>query len=456
MQNQSETFLKNPATALAITLLEKLRLQLQEPDFLRQHRRQNKAFTRKRVLTFSVVVLFVLQKTVKSLQLHLNEFLGQASDADWAMVGPGALTRARAKLSHSAYMALNAQILLPTVYGPPEASRLRLWQGHRVLGVDSSLIRLPATQELFTRFGRVECANKSGKSSVAYPPARISVLYDVLNHIGWDARLEPHTVGETDLAHQHLYHVRQDDLLLCDRGYAGLYWFILMRAMKVDFVVRCSQGSFGTVQDLFKRQEAGVSVEVVLKASSELKPQLRQAGLPLELRVRFVTVRLSTGELEVLATSLLDLKRYPTQEFAQVYHWRWGIETYYGRLKSRLDLEHWSGQTEEAIRQDFHATVFLSNLESVLSRRAEQELAQQTAHRSNPAQLNRVVCLHTIKNNIIDLLVSRRPVEKVLIQLQRLFKGNPVTLRPERKVPRRETPPGQAYQYQRNIKKVVF
>jgi len=302
----------------------------------------------------------------------------------------------------------------------------------------------------------VECANKKGKSSVAYPPARISILYDVLNHIGWDARLEPHTLGETNLAHQHLNHVRPGDVLLCDRGYAGLYWFILMRAMKVDFVVRCSQGSFAAVQELFKRQEAGVSVEVMLSAPSDLKPQLRQEGLPLQLRVRLVTVRLSTGELEVLATSLLDLKGYPTEEFAQVYHWRWGMETYYSRLKSRLDLEHWSGQTEESIRQDFHATVFLSNLESVLSRTAEQELAQQTAHRSAPAQLNRVVCLHTIKNNIINLLASRRPVEKVLVQLQRLFKANPGTVRKERKVPRRETPPGQAYQFQRNLKKAVF
>jgi hypothetical protein len=455
MQNQSEAFLKNPATALAVTLLKKLRHHLQDPGFRRRHRRHDRAFTRKRVLTFSVVVIFILQKTAKSLQLHLHEFLGQGSDS-WDTAGAGAVTRARAKLSHSAYVALNSEILLPAFYSETEIPGLRLWRGHRVLGVDSSLVRLPSAAELFTRFGRVECANKKGKSSVAYPPARISVLYDVLNHIGWDARLEPHTLGETDMARQHPSHARPGDLILCDRGYAGFYWFILMRSMKVDFVVRCSQGSFAAVQELFKRQEAGISVEVILSASSEIKPQLRREGLPLKLRVRLVAVRLSTGELEVLATSLLELKDYPTGEFAQVYHWRWGIETYYSRLKSRLDLEHWSGQTEESIRQDFHATVFLSNLESVLSRTAQQELAQETSHRETPAQLNRAVCLHTIKNNIIHLLASRRPVEKVLIQLQRLFKANPGTERKKRKVPRRETPPGQAYQYQRNVKKLVF
>jgi len=218
MQAQSQTFLKNPATALAIALLEKIRHQLQDPLFLRQHRRHDKAFTRKRVLTFSVVVLFVLQKTVKSLQLHLHEFLSQGDDFAGVAVGAGALTRARAKLSHSAYVALNSDILLPAFYSAPAAPHLRLWRGHRVLAIDGSLIRLPATAALFDRFGRVECANQKGKSSVAYPPARISVLYDVLNHIGWDARLEPHTLGETTLARLHLNHVRPGDVLLCDRG----------------------------------------------------------------------------------------------------------------------------------------------------------------------------------------------------------------------------------------------
>ena len=157
-----------------------------------------------------------------------------------------------------------------------------------------------------------------------------------------------------------------------------------------------------------------------------------------------------------MATSLLDAKRYPTEEFVQVYHWRWGIETYYGRLKGRLELENWSGQTEEAIRQDFHATVFLSNLESVLSQGAEAQLAHQSAERKQPVQINRAVSLHAVKNQIIALLAGRQPAEKVLRQLQRLFLANPVSVRKERKVPRQITPSGQAYHYQRNVKKIVF
>jgi hypothetical protein len=69
------------------------------------------------------------------------------------------------------------------------------------------------------------------------------------------------------------------------------------------------------------------------------------------------TVRLKSGELEVLATSLRDEVAYPTAAFGPVYWQRWGQETYYGRLKGHLALEHSAGQ---AMEQDFHATVLFS------------------------------------------------------------------------------------------------
>ena len=95
-------------------------------------------------------------------------------------------------------------------------------------------------------------------------------------------------------------------------------------------------------------------------------------------------------------------------------------------------------------------------METVVCRSAEQELAQATAHREQAAQLNRAVCLHTIKNQIIELLAGRQPAKKVLARLIPLFQANPVSVRSQRKVARRKIPPGQAYHYQRNVRKIVF
>jgi hypothetical protein len=43
------------------------------------------------------------------------------------------------------------------------------------------------------------------------------------------------------------------------------------------------------------------------------------------INVRFVRVRLSTGEFEVLVTSLLDEAKYPAAGFLELYGLRWGV-----------------------------------------------------------------------------------------------------------------------------------
>jgi len=70
-----------------------------------------------------------------------------------------------------------------------------------------------------------------------------------------------------------------------------------------------------------------------------------------------VTVRLSTGELEILVTSLLDEEGYPTAAFKEIYNLRWGVETLYDVVKNRLSLENFSGKTAHAVLQDFHALI---------------------------------------------------------------------------------------------------
>jgi len=52
----------------------------------------------------------------------------------------------------------------------------------------------------------------------------------------------------------------------------------------------------------------------------------------------FVRVRLSTGEIEVLVTSLLDEKRYTAQMFKELYNLRWGVEGFYGVIKERVNF----------------------------------------------------------------------------------------------------------------------
>jgi hypothetical protein len=431
-------------SAHLIELIEALRRKFSDAQFIARHRTRPQDFTRHRQLTFPVVMLFVLQKTVKSLQRHLHEFLDELSGGQlFEPLSAGAITHARAKLKHTAFIELDQQLVIPSIYARHTPQPIRRWHGHRLLGVDSSLVRTPNSQELREHFSLVQPANQAGLIGAGFPQARMSVLYDLLNRVGLDGRLEPSRVGEVDLAIEQLGRAKLGDVLLNDRG--------------LDYIARCSTASFAAAQELFRKNRGGVSMRVKLTPHSAQKAEVRRLGLPLELNVRFVSVRLPTGGLEVLVTSLLDEVEYPTQEFLEVYHLRWNHETFYNVLKSRLDLENFSGETVEAVLQDFHAALLLCNLETVLTAQSAASLAEHSAADQQPKQINRAVTFHALKDQVLALLYSDTPAEQVLLKLQRLFVGCPISIRPDRKPPpRREPSLNRSYHYQRRVRKPVF
>src|SRR5436190_20505656 len=173
---------------------------------------------------------------------------------------------------------------------------------------------------------------------------------------------------------------------------------------------------------MFRLNRANQSKVVWLFAPPDQKAECQRLGLPLKLRVRFVSLRLPDGKLEVLATSLLAETLYPTEEFLTVYHWRWGHETFHLMLKGRLELENFSGRTVEAIRQDVQAAVLLANLESVLSEPVQAALRAQSPSENQARQVNRSNSYHALKDQVLDLLYRDIPVPAVINQLMRLFK----------------------------------
>jgi DDE family transposase len=438
-----------------ISLIEELRRQLHDAQFKARHRVRPEDFTRQRQLTFPVVMLFVLQKTVKSIQRHLHEFLDELADGQlFEPVTAGAVTHARAKFKHTAFIELNQQVVLPAAH--QQNDQLKRWRGHRLFGHDSSLLRLPDSAELAEQFGRVEIKNQGGATGTAYPEGRMSVLYDLLNRIGMDGRLESSRVGEVSLAIEQSRQVPAGEVVINDRGFTGYRYLAEHIRRGVHVIGRCSSGSFAAAQELFRLNRAGRSKIVKLFAPADQRTELKALGLPLELIVRFISLRLPDGKLEVLVSTLLDEQKYPTKEFLDVYHWRWGHETFYHVLKSRLDLENFSGETVEAVRQDFHAAVLLCNLESLLTEPAQKAVQEKRIPENHPQQINRADAYHALKDQLLELLYSDTPAELVIVKLQRFFLGRPISVPPGGKVPRRKRSFNRSYHFQRHVKKIVF
>ena len=80
-------------------------------------------------------------------------------------------------------------------------------------------------------------------------------------------------------------------------------------------------------------------------------PKRNRIGLPLTpFRLRLARVVLPSGQIEVLASSLLDKVQYPASVFDQLYQQRWRIEVAFRHIKCRLKLERFDGEIPLAIR----------------------------------------------------------------------------------------------------------
>jgi hypothetical protein len=270
-----------------------------------------------------------------------------------------------------------------------------------------------------------------------------------------DSQLGEARAYEVDLAVTHLPATQTHDLLLCDRGYVSYRWLATCIQHQRYFVVRGSAGSFKPARQMLKGLGADSQV-VDLTPAFDQRLDVARLGLPSALRVRFVRVVLPNGDFEVLVTNLLDDQLFPTSSFGQLYHLRWGVETLYGVVKTRLQLENFSGLTAEAVRQDFHATIFITNLEAVFTEAANSRLEKKTSKNLHPQQVNQAVSFNAIKNYVIALFYLENSSEEILRQLTQLFLTNPSSVRRQRSVPRRQRSPTQRLNYHRRIKKICF
>jgi hypothetical protein len=97
------------------------------------------------------------------------------------------------------------------------------------------------------------------------------------------------------------------------------------------------------------RGERPDSQVVALTSCAGQLVDIRRRILPTTLRVRFVRVRLGTGDYEVLTTSLLDEARWPTADYHALYSLRWGVEIFFRILKSGCCIEELQIETRERL-----------------------------------------------------------------------------------------------------------
>jgi hypothetical protein len=221
------------------------------------------------------------------------------------------------------------------------------------------------------------------------------------------------------------------------------------------FFIRCPSSSFKVVQSLILDTKNWSKVVTLTAPTSQAK-NIKQKGLPLTIKARFISVILPTGEIEILATSLMD-ETIERNEFKWLYGMRWGVETFFSRIKGRLCLENFTGKTVESVRQDFWSTLFISNFETVAAEGVEDQMNAGSIDSKHSKKINAAVSFNVIKNMAFDIFTNCSDQSESIEKMTLLFKKNPVLYRPEREAPpRKKTSDLRSYNFLRRLKKMIF
>ncbi len=351
------------------------------------------------MLTFPTVLTFLMSGLQSAVQSELDRFFANlANRADLVrVVSAQAFGKARVKISALAFTQIN-QHLITLV----EKNRMiPRWRGLRVVAGDGSQVRLTLMR------GGVRSIVE-GVAFGLYLPG-IELFLDFVLH-------EP-VCDERQMLFETIDagFLQPDDLLVLDRGFPSRWLVSLLTARKIPFCIRCdSSGGFKAVRCFLA---SGLAEKVVC-----LRPpnagDAAAYGCPVAPTwVRLIRVVTPNGRIHVLMTSLFDVVAYPATEFAALYHGRWRIEEAFKRLKHRLGLEHTSGLSWHAARQDFGAKAVCDNLNALAAYAATDACLEP----DSDTKINRTQAFDKIKRQLgrwlLHAKATLRCVKAVLKEL---------------------------------------
>lgn len=381
------------------TLFQDFAARLCSTEFLHdaRHCDHPTAFSRCRKLPLPTLVAFMLTGMRMSIQAELDTFFAHLRQQAQLVheVSEQAFAQARAKLSLTAIPRLNDWLIA-------RAERDRFvprWRGLRLVAADASTLRFGL------RASHVKRAALADQILFGlFLPGPDLMLAASLHSV--------HERGERQFLIEHLDRLSPDDLLLLDRGYPcrWLVGVLNQRAIKFCMRVDNTDTGFACVRE-FVRSDANERI-VMLRAPD------KQDAIDYECprkpqRVRLVRNVSPNGEQRVLMTNLFDDKLYPASCFGELYHKRWSIEEAFKRLKHRLNLEHVTGLTQQAVVQDVAAKIVCDNLQALVAMTAQADADLPEDKRINHAYA------HTALKPLMPILLLGRMVARKVRKLLR-------------------------------------
>ena len=402
---------------LILCLIKKMQEMIHDSTFASNWKTRVQDFTRRRKLSFDMVITMILSVLGRSLQAGIDQFL-QTLNMEYDTLSKQAFSQARQRIRPEAFKELQ-KMSIEFYYNEVP---YKTYSNFRISAVDGSKMDLPYHKELMETYG-----SQPGTNGVIQ--ALCSCLVDVQNNIVLDGIMAPCNGSERELAKHHLKYLEQkrldgiDELITFDRGYPSADLMAAVENAGMYYVMRCSQSFI----ESFKKKLTGNDCVITHKFS--------KSGLQLTFRV--ISFPISDKEDEILITNVMD-SEMTIQDFKDIYHMRWGIETTYNCTKNMFEIENFTGATPCAVLQDFYATLFLYNVVSVIIYESEAQQEKQRPSKEKEKKyeykINVNLAVQKVKDNFIYLVSmdSTKAQERRLARLIKQLAKEVVPIRPDR------------------------
>ena len=229
--------------------------------------------------------------------------------------------------------------------------------GLRLMAIDSTLDEVPDTEANARHFGHVS----SGKSQSPFPQVRCLYLAEVGTHAIVDAVFARCHASEQALSWSLLRSLEPDMLVMTDRNFRSVNWWIALKQRRAQVLSRLAAGYFTQPS----RRLADGSYLVTLRPKGQPPLTLRVIEYRLHPLVAQDLATLPSSRtsrpsepaaVHRLVTTLLDPVQYPALELICLYHERWEIEVVIDEIKThqRLSPRPLRSKSPELLYQELY------------------------------------------------------------------------------------------------------
>lgn len=389
--------------------LNKIRDKIQSKELKEKGRKNLKDFTRKRKMDFEKLIHYILNKKGLCTNMEINNFFNKINeDTD---MSAQALLDQRLKLNPEVFVDLNNEYL-QGFYEEYKDTDVKTYKGYILKAIDGSDFELPNTNKIREKYGQV-----SSKSGATIPRSSVSMCYDLLNEYILDVVPEKYRTSEIEMAKKHIQKDQEiskgyKSIYVMDRNYVSLEFMIYLKQNKIKFVSRLQKGYYEKEIKAIKNKDEIVEIEHTkyrMEKRAFNDQNLRDiAKKEKSTSARIIKYILNTGEIEYLITNIKDLSY---EEIVEIYNKRWGIETMYYSLKSKLQIEKFTSSNKTIIEQDLFAGVLVYNMVQTMKNEATEEIDQKKY--KHEMKVNENIAIGLFKNEMIYIMLEENDDERV-------------------------------------------